>query len=252
MTGDINGMRLINNTDIVPIGSVDAETILVSAPGFDKRDQESVFVMKSNSIASSKTSTTEPLEDAGDGEEEEEVCVDNLNSAIAVAAESIRQTPNDTFDAPQNESERRHTVSTSAPAKEFGFSTITVREYPRELGDNVTVSGPPISLSWKHQDEIVYDLLEYDDACRDTRRTQSELKMPSAHRDQILREVGYSRQDIQQAVKKSNIARIRRRRTVETLKLQPLQEAFERCISVGKKPLRKKEPHLRMDKRKTI
>jgi len=244
MTGDINGMRLINNTDI-------AETILVSTPGFDKRDQESTFVMKSNSIASSKTSTTEPLEDAGDGEEEE-VCVNNLNSAIAVAAESIRQTPNDTFDAPQNESERRHTVSTSAPAKEFGFSTITVREYPRELGDNVTVSGPPISLSWKHQDEIVYDLLEYDDACRDTRRTQSELKMPSAHRDQILREVGYSRQDIQQAVKKSNIARIRRRRTVETLKLQPLQEAFERCIRVGKKPLRKKEPHLRMDKRITV
>lgn len=253
------------NTDILAIGSVDvrptnvehslveniesSNIILVSA-GLNKRDQDSDFEMKPTSRASSKTSTTEPVEDnVGDGEEEE---VEHVNRTILAAVESIREISSDMLNPPQEGSERRHTAPVSSRTKEFGFSTITVREYPRELGDNVTVMGPPIGLSWEHQEEIVYDLKEYDDAVQDTRRTQSELKMPSSHRDKILRDMGYSRQDIQHAIKKSNIARSQRKRTVETLKLQPLQEAFEKIVRAGSKPLRKKDRLLGIEKRKTI
>ncbi len=234
------------NTDILQYGgdpsmveNVSSETIIVNAPELNKGEQDCAFGMKSNSRASSRTSTTEPLEDVGEGEEGED-------RAIVAAAESISEKSEDIPESsPVVPILRRHTVasceSNSASIKQFGFSTITIREYGRELGDNVCVMGPPIGLSWKHQDEIVYDLVEYDEACQPTRRTQSELKMPSKYRDQILREGGYSRQQIQEAIKRSNLARNQRKRTVETLSLQPLQEAFEKVVRVGKKPLKKKD-----------
>ena len=126
------------------------------------------------------------------------------------------------------------------------FSTLTVREYPRILGDNVTVMGPPISLSWDYEDESVYDLEEYLIAVQDSKRIQAELKIPSMHRDMMLRESGYSRKEIQTACKKSTIARNQRKRTIETLKLQPLEEFIEKVKKNGKKNpirlLRKKNP----------
>ena len=260
MTGTVIGMGIIGS-DIAPIGTgngrpsnidhsliekIPSKEFVVSTPELENNDCDSSFVMKSASRASSRTSTTEPFEDMGDGGEESDE-----NRAIAAAAQSIAEKPVDVVDSTEGDSERRHTVGAST-SKRFGFSTITVREYPRELGDSVTMMGPPIGLSWEHQDEIVYDLLEYDEAVQDTRRTQTELKMPSKHRDDILKDMGYSRQDIQDAIKRSNISRNQRKRTVETLKLQPLQEAFEKVVRVSMKPLRKKEAHLKMDKRKTI
>ena len=109
------------------------------------------------------------------------------------------------------------------------------------LGDNVTVVGPPITLSWEYQDEKVYDIEDYEQAIQDTRRSQGELKMPSAHRDKLLKESGYSRAEIQEAVKSSNIARNQRKRTVETLNLQALQETFEKVVRIGKNPFRRRK-----------
>jgi len=118
------------------------------------------------------------------------------------------------------------------------FSTLTVREYPRILGDNVTVMGPPISISWQHDVESVYELEDYEDACKYTRRTQAELKMPSRYRDEILRGYGYSRKEIQGACKKSTIARNQRKRTIETIRLQPLEELLEKAVKkTGLRPL---------------
>lgn len=126
------------------------------------------------------------------------------------------------------------------------FTTLTVREYPRVLGDNICMRGAPISLGWEFQDQTTYDIDAYEEACEHSRRTQTELKMPSTHRDKILRESGFSAKEILEAVKKSNIARNQRKRTVEMLKMQPLYEAVEKVSRVGKK-LRfgKKDPNLR-------
>ncbi|VEU40193.1 unnamed protein product [Pseudo-nitzschia multistriata] len=125
----------------------------------------------------------------------------------------------------------------SSKGRRLGFATLTVREYPRVLGDNVCMIGAPISLAWEHDPENVqiYDLVEYDEAVKSTRRTQTELKMPSKHREKLLREMGYTGREIQEAVKKSNIARNHRKRTVEMLKMQPLHEAFEKLGRFGKK-----------------
>lgn len=236
MTGAVTGMGMINSeivrinnrngceTKIGPsiVDKLSSDTHLVSAQGFDNNDRDTLFGMNSSSRASSQTSTTEPFVD-GYGEEDNDGAI--LDAATTTPASS------------GNQSERRN--SEPMNSGRLRFTTLTIREYPRVLGDNVTVKGAPISLSWRHQDEKVFEIEEYEEAIQDTRRTQSELKMPSSHRDKILKDSGYSRKEIQEAIKNSNIARNQRRRTVETLKLQPLQEAFEKVVRVGKNPLRK-------------
>jgi len=255
MTTAVLGMGMIN-TDITAIDNgngceseidhslVDKivssdTTIFVSAKGLDldkeelNKERDSEFAMKSTSRASSRTSATEPMDDsetAPDGN-----AVAPIPEDGAVSGEEKEQ------------SERRHTIAEGElKTTRLRWANTTIREYPRVLGDNVTVMGPPIGLAWEYQDECVYDLVEYDDAMQNSRRTQSELKMPSKYRIEILKEGGFSRQDIQEAVKRANIARNQRKRTVETLKLQPLQEAFEKAVRFGKNPMKKKEKRYTM------
>lgn len=213
-------------TDIDPavVNNLISENCFLSAEDFDYKERDSAFPMKSNSRASSQTSTTEVFVD-GDGEEESDEkgeiadSVDS-NSNVASSPTQLQSTNVDPINS-----------------RRLQFSTLTIREYPRVLGDNVTVMGPPISISWIHQDETVYGIEEYEEAMQDSRRTQSELKMPSSHREKMLKDDGYSRKDIQEATKMSTIARNQRKRTVETLKLQRLQEGIEKVVRIGKRPL---------------
>lgn len=266
MTGEVIGMRHVNSSDLsITTGNIchpdidrsiaekrSDDVCFVTSPGLDKKE----FEMESSSRASSRTSTTEPVEDVGDAEEEDSEVEEtddnnysNENCSISAPSDSI--TKEEALPEP-SESERKEPID-SENERQLRFSTITIREYPVLLGDNVTVKGPPISIDWEHMDENVYELEDYEEACRDTRRAQVELKMPSKHRDDLLREIGYSRQEIQEAVKKSNITRNKRKRTVETLKLQPLHEAFEKMVKLGKKPLgRKTKSNPKMDRRKTF
>jgi len=237
MTGAVIGMGMISTEylhidtrngcqaeiDHSTIDSLSSDRFFVSAQGFDNSDRDSEFTMKSNSRTSSHTSTTEPFVD-GDGEEDNDDGKDAIPDAVHPNPKQL---------------ERRYTEP-CAGSRKLRFSTLTIREYARVLGDNVTVMGPPISLSWEHQDETVYEIEDYEQAIQDSRRTQSELKMPSAHRDKILKESGYSRRDIQEAIKNSNITRNQRKRTIETLNLQPLQEAFEKAVKI-RNPFRKKK-----------
>lgn len=218
------------------------DTFFVTSPGLDKKK----FEMNSASRASSKTSTTEPVEDVGDDEEEDSEVEENdnindsnENRSILSVMDSVEKEEG-VPESSGTESERKPAID-STDERRLRFSTVTIREYPILLGDNVTVKGPPISIDWEHIDEKSFGLEDYEEACKYTRRTQVELKMPSKHREEILREIGYSRQEIQKSVKKSNIARHKRKRTVETLKLQPLQEAFEKMLKLGKKPLGRKK-----------
>jgi len=229
MTGAVMQMGMIN-TEIGSMGAGIDQSIVDNIasdtvfPPLDGEDPK--FQTTSHSRASSTTSTTDPLEDSTDDAEEYTSNDNNDSTFRRSKSEKVVGILSSEATA-----KRRH----SMPAKQFGFSTVTIREYPRALGDNITVMGPPVSLDWEHQDETVYDLIEYDEAVSDTRRKMPELKMPSKLRDQILRESGYTKQDIQKATKASNIARQQRKRTVEMLKLQPLHEAFEKMTRFGKK-----------------
>merc|ERR1712232_1137484 len=137
-----------------------------------------------------------------------------------------------------NPAAETETETASSASKSVGFSTLTIRQYGMILGDNVTLSGPPISISWEHEKEEMYDVDDYEAVYESTRRSHAELKMPSTHRDEMMRRSGFSRKEIQEAVKQSTIARNRRKRTAETHQLHKIQEAMENVLRSGKKSLR--------------
>ena len=136
------------------------------------------------------------------------------------------------------------TASSEGPegssSKSLGFGTIRVREYPRILGDNVTMQGPPISIAWQHETDEEYDLDEYDAAVRETRRNHAELKMPAQMRVDLLRgpNYEYTRKEILEATKTATIARNQRKWTIERLHFQSVHETLEtlkRSCKLGKK-----------------
>lgn len=221
MTGPVVTIGVVNSEiDSVNSGqskvAISSDTILC----MEGVENDPTFDLKKESRPSSYTLATELLEDSSEQEEE---------AAMAMP------------EAPQREVKRRHS-DPGGTKKQFVFGTITVREYPRGIGNTVAMMGPPIGLEWEHQDEVVYDLIEYDDACAPTRRTQSELKMPLKYRQEILSSAGYAKKDVMEAVKRSNVTRNNRKRTNELLKLQPFEEALEKVSrGVKKNPFRKKK-----------
>ena len=119
--------------------------------------------------------------------------------------------------------------STSLPPKSrVGFTHVTIRDYPRSIGDNpASTSGPSISIGWKHEAECTISLDEFEEN-RAPRRLGREMIIPAQIREDLLRQEGYSRAEIMQCMKELNIIRGQRRRTYETLHLQSLQLLSER------------------------
>lgn len=109
------------------------------------------------------------------------------------------------------------------------FSTLQIRHFPIICGDNPAVTfGCPLTIDWQYDDEVTLSIDEYEEG-RSAPRSMIELRMPSALRERMLRELGFSRMEIQQSTKAATIARNRRKRTEETMKLAPIQEAIERA-----------------------
>ena len=118
--------------------------------------------------------------------------------------------------------------TTNVPKLTVQFSTVTVRDFPRAMGDNPASScGPSISIGWRHESECTVPLEEYEEN-RGPRRCGREMIIPVPIREALLREAGYSRAEIMKGVRDINIIRGQRRRTYETLHLQSFQLLTER------------------------
>ena len=79
------------------------------------------------------------------------------------------------------------------------FNTVAFREYKGVvLSDNPSTSiGPAIGLGWTYNPtEIVVDLHQYESAREGLRRNKHQLILPVHVRHGILRDAGYSRQEI--------------------------------------------------------
>ena len=114
--------------------------------------------------------------------------------------------------------------------KSVTFTDVEVREYPICLGDNPSVLiGAPLTIAWEAQSEGKLSIDDYETS-RPDRRCSEELRIPSFVREEMLRNNGYSRMDIQRGVKDVNVARNRRKRTNETHRLHRAQEVAERLV----------------------
>jgi len=136
-------------------------------------------------------------------------------------------------------------LSGMAPMKRnVSFSKIEIREYERTLGDNPCVSaGPPLSLDWKYNpDHKVFDVEHYEDS--KTPRSRSEMLMPRAVREVILKEHwDVSRGEMNNVVREVNITKRNRRATARSSsttekrheQVEKASRKMKRILSLGKK-----------------
>jgi len=108
------------------------------------------------------------------------------------------------------------------------FGACEIRGYPVTLGDNPRGNwGPPLTLSWDHYGTICMPLEEFESQ-HPPRRTESQMKLPLSVREDMLRNAGFSRGEIQAGSKEVNKSRGQRRRTRELQQLTGLQELTEK------------------------
>ena len=112
------------------------------------------------------------------------------------------------------------------------FESVEFRQYVRVLSDNPsTSSGPPIGLGWEFipEDTIKMDVDLYERGCEDLRlrRSRDELVIPRHLRETMLREAGYSRSDIVNAIRGVKKDKVRRNVSFHNQKYEPIVERVE-------------------------
>lgn len=118
-------------------------------------------------------------------------------------------------------------IQSTEPRRTVKFTSLEIREYPICIGDNPAVTmGVPITIDWAHDGKLICTVEEYEEH-RPAPRSMAQLRMPSRHRDDLLRRIGYSRRDIMEGTKYATMARNQRKRTTETLNLACAQEFIE-------------------------
>ena len=122
--------------------------------------------------------------------------------------------------------------SSRSSCREVTFETITVRRYPMEMGDHPSCSlGAPVSLAWDYIEEEPVDIDIYE--CERGRRRPLGLLILSYYRRRdILRNAGYSDQEIQSVSKK--VAKTQRQRGV-TRFFAPASRLEHIAASAGRK-----------------
>ena len=205
-------------------GSTEQQGILSTAPLKQIVMPKAVSATEDVGVGGGEKSCTGDVEDVTRGEDEETSPVEpqEEKGTDKVAPEA----PQPTDDATQK-SDESIGLEEATSGKKVSFSTLEIREYPICVGDNPAVTvGVPITIDWAHDGEFTCSVEEYEEH-RSNPRTMIELRMPSRCRADMLRRLGFSRQDIMQGTKSANIARNRRKRTIELLRLSLVFETIE-------------------------
>ena len=132
----------------------------------------------------------------------------------------------------QNSAKEQHTVN---------FSSVEVREHDYTLGldsrhQDTRTSGPPIELSWDAHSISVVSVDDYE-ASRGPRREMNMLRKSEEQRYRILKDAGYSGEELQAASSISTTSEIRRIRNLE--ETPALYEDFQQRFKIVEK---KKKP----------
>eukprot|EP00978_Attheya_sp_CCMP212_P040369 scaffold219634_cov56-Attheya_sp.AAC.2 len=126
------------------------------------------------------------------------------------------------------------------------IDSLQIREYPRCLGINPSVStGPPLTIGWQYRNatpsgsnkknseqgkekERVISVDEYEEL-RGVRREKSEMLVPASAREEMLAEWGHSRMEMNMASKAGMLDRSRRDKSAQSTskRSRSIQERME-------------------------
>ena len=136
-----------------------------------------------------------------------------------------------------NRTSARSSVSSSSRRsnRKVDFSSVTIREYPRILGDNPSCScGAPVTFDWHYYPQQEYRTLDEYERDFPHRRHRHQMKLPSCLRHQILlHECGYTLRALAKVVKETQTVRDQRSATAR--KKRWMCKAEERAEDVGRK-----------------
>ena len=99
--------------------------------------------------------------------------------------------------------------SSDDSVKTVRFSTIEVRHFPITIGDSLSCAdGVPHTIEWDHlQDQTEKMPVNFYERQRGGRRQGESLVLDSLEREQKLRKVGFTTQDLLDAVRAREVAR---------------------------------------------
>lgn len=108
--------------------------------------------------------------------------------------------------------------------KSVHFGKVTIREYPRILGDNPGCDeGPSLSIGWEYEERSPMPLSDYE-SLRFRWGFFREMKLSREKRKDLLNRIGYTDADISESIRSSN--RIRHQRKVSTLTSMVNEKVF--------------------------
>eukprot|EP00581_Thalassiosira_minuscula_P030754 CAMPEP_0183764932 /NCGR_PEP_ID=MMETSP0739-20130205/10608_1 /TAXON_ID=385413 /ORGANISM="Thalassiosira miniscula, Strain CCMP1093" /LENGTH=429 /DNA_ID=CAMNT_0026003531 /DNA_START=332 /DNA_END=1621 /DNA_ORIENTATION=+ len=120
--------------------------------------------------------------------------------------------------------------------RNVSFSSLEIRSYNVTLGDAPTSNGPAVSLDWEYDPSATasYCIDKYEEFRTDEapRRSKQEMIMPPMHRQYLLmREAGFTRSQIQQAMEEAKRVARGRQKTVRNVRLgiTPVEEKLEKA-----------------------
>jgi hypothetical protein len=127
--------------------------------------------------------------------------------------------------------------NTNGMKREISFGNLEIRHYDVALSDHPSCSyGPPVQLSWEYQRENVVVLpVDSYELTRSPRRDKGDLVLSyNDRRHMLLKQAGYSKKEVKQAMKE--VDRVKRERLVTDMLLPAsiLDEAVEASVDYVK------------------
>lgn len=120
------------------------------------------------------------------------------------------------LDLPRRHERRRRRRRQS---QNVAFATVTVHHHPHALGDNPAVSdgGVPVGLAWASTHVQVHDVDDYEydrQMAGNERRSVQQLRMNGAKRRMLLRKVGHTDEEMDEAMAEVRRVQTNRARTM--------------------------------------
>ena len=124
--------------------------------------------------------------------------------------------------------------------KNVCFTAIQIRSYHQTLGDNPSVSyGPPISLDWTYEQEVIEQSIDVYEQTRRPRRSQRQMAMSYYQRQNLLSWMyGIPKDELRRAKKEANKIKLNRSITNTFLPIMAVESVIESAQRKAKKLVR--------------
>lgn len=124
--------------------------------------------------------------------------------------------------------ENRDNKNSKSALPKVRFSSITIQEYSVQPGVNPGgTKGCPLTIGWEPISSETLDLDVFEEVRGAHRRTLEQLKLVSAHREQVLLDMGYTMKAVIAGTKAANQARRSRYSTIARLHASNTEEMLE-------------------------